>query len=95
VLSTPPVFPDYLSPIESDLNRLRPIRTDLNLSGRYRTKRQGGCPLWLKKHGEIKKGRVRGLHFAPKNLLSICFQFAFNRADSKRHSEIQREQFYA
>jgi hypothetical protein len=63
VLSTPPVFTDYLSPIVSDSNRLRLIRTDLNLSGKKRTGRVKG---------------VSGATKNTPTLLSICFQFAFN-----------------
>jgi hypothetical protein len=63
VLSTPPVFTDYLSPIVSDSNRLRLIRTDLNLSGKKRTGRVRGV-LSLQKNRAL-------LAF---NLLSICFQ---------------------
>lgn len=73
---TPPVFLDYLSPIVSDSYRLRLIRTD------------------LKGFGEKEPRRVKGVSGATKNrphLLSICFHFAFNRTDSKRSSEIQRE----
>jgi hypothetical protein len=63
VLSTPPVFTDYLSPIVSDSNRLRLIRTDLNLSGKKRTGRVRGVL-------SLQKNRIL---FA-FNLLSICFQ---------------------
>jgi len=80
VTATPPVFTDFLSPIVSDSNRLRLIRTVQKLFGEKRT------------------GRVKGVSGATKNtptLLSLCFQFAFNRTDSKRDREIQREQFYA
>ena len=49
VLSTPPVFTDYLSPIVSDSNRLRLIRTDLNLSGRKKNRKSQGCPITTKK----------------------------------------------
>ena len=80
VASTPPVFMVFLSPIVADSYRLRLIRTDLKL------------------FGEKETGRVKGVSGATKNrphLLSICFQFAFNRTDSKRDSEIQREHFYA
>jgi hypothetical protein len=80
VLSTPPVFTDFLSPIVSDSNRLRLIRTDLKLLGEKKNRKGQGCPGATKKH---------------PHLLSICFQFAFNRTDSKRDREIQREQFYA
>lgn len=80
VTATPPCFMVFLSPIVSDSYRLRLIRADLKLSGIKET------------------GRVKGVSGATKNtptLLSICFQFAFNRTDSKRDREIQREQFYA
>jgi hypothetical protein len=63
VLSTPPVFTDYLSPIVSDSNRLRLIRTVLKLSGIKRNRKGQGCLGATKKHP----------HFA-FNLLSICFQ---------------------
>ena len=80
VADTPYAFMAFLSPIVADSYRLRLIRTDLKLSGEKRT------------------GRVKGVRGATKNtptLLSFCFHFAFNRTDSKRDSEIQREQFYA
>lgn len=80
VTATPPVFMTFLSPIVADSYRLRLIRTDLKL------------------FGEKEPRRVEGVSGATKNrphLLSICFQFAFNRTDSKRSSEVQREQFYA
>ena len=79
--ATPHVFPVFLSPIVADLNRLRLIRTDLKLFGEIKNRESQGCPLPIKKTALF--------------LLSICFQFAFNRADSKRDSQIQREQFYA
>ena len=63
VLSTPPVFTDYLSPIVSDSNRLRLIRTDLNLSGKNRTGRVRGVSGATKKQPRFA--------FI---LLSICFQ---------------------
>jgi hypothetical protein len=80
VTATPPVFTDFLSPILSDSYRLRLIRTVLKLSGIKRNRKGQGCLGGYKKH---------------PTLLSICFQFAFNRTDSKRDREIQREQFYA
>jgi len=63
VLSTPPVFTDFLSPIVSDSNRLRLIRTDLKLLGEKKNRKGQGCLGGYKKHP----------HFA-FNLLSICFQ---------------------
>ena len=79
--ATPHVFPAYLSPIVQVLDRSSPYVTDLKLFGEIKNRESQGCPLPIKKTALF--------------LLSICFQFAFNRADSKRDSETRREQFYA
>jgi len=80
VTATPPVFTDFLSPILSDSYRLRLIRTVQKLFGEKKNRKGQGCS------GATKN---------TPTLLSFCFQFAFNRTDSKRDREIQREQFYA
>jgi hypothetical protein len=43
VTATPPVFPAFLSPIVADSNRLRLIRTDLNLFGEKKNRKGQGC----------------------------------------------------
>ena len=63
VTATPHVFPVFLSPIVSDSNRLRLIRTDLNLSGKKRTGRVKGV-----------SGATKNRTLLAFNLLSICFQ---------------------
>jgi hypothetical protein len=78
-LDTPPVFIDYISPIGADSNRLRLVRTDLKLFGEIKDTGESGVFVRYKKTAPI--------------LLSLCFQFAFNRTDSKRDSETRRDTF--
>jgi hypothetical protein len=50
VTATPHVFPAFLSPIVADSNRLRRIRTDLNLFGEKKNRKGQGCLGGYKKH---------------------------------------------